>query len=130
MMRLGLAANAVSVALFAFVQQPWQALVPTLGCLVSFAVFPTANALAAAAVPRAQGGTAQGVVSGSRTLAEGLAPLLFGWLFQAAATSSWPGSPFLAAAGCVAAAFVASLRLRDTPVALGAMGLDLRLRAR
>jgi len=134
LMRLGLAVNAVSIALFAFVFQAWQAFLPPLGCLLSFAVFPTANTLAAAALPRAHGGVAQGIVSGSRTLAEGVSPVLFGWLFQVASDSALPGWPFLAAAGCVVVALVASFRLSEPATAdrllcrgVGATSLEMPL---
>eukprot|EP00928_Gymnodinium_smaydae_P025647 TRINITY_DN20367_c0_g1_i1.p2 TRINITY_DN20367_c0_g1~~TRINITY_DN20367_c0_g1_i1.p2 ORF type:complete len:159 (-),score=15.70 TRINITY_DN20367_c0_g1_i1:483-908(-) len=101
LMQLGLVVNAISVGLFAFINEAWQAFLPPLGCLVSFAVFPAANSLAAATVPRSCGGLAQGVVSSARTLAEGVSPVIFGWLLHLSAGSSLPGSPFLCAAGCV-----------------------------
>jgi len=113
LMRLGLLVNAISVGLFAFIWEAWQSFLPPLGCLLSFAVFPTANSLAAAALPRSHGGVAQGVVSGSRTLAEGVSPVLFGWLFQVAEGGLLPGWPFLAAAAAVALALAASFRLVD-----------------
>ena len=91
LMQAGMVANILCVGLFAFIRRPWQAYLPPLGCILSFAVFPTANALAAAAVPRGRGGLAQGVVSGSRTLAEGVSPILFGWMFDAAAGGRMPG---------------------------------------
>mmetsp|Transcript_105686 Transcript_105686/g.329370 ORF Transcript_105686/g.329370 Transcript_105686/m.329370 type:complete len:508 (-) Transcript_105686:22-1545(-) len=109
LMQVGMVANIISVGLFAFVQRSWQAFIPPLGCILSFAVFPTANSLASAAVPRSQGGMAQGIVSGARTLAEGLSPVIFGWLFQLATRSALPGWPFLVAAGCVAVALAVSL---------------------
>ncbi|CAK9061742.1 Hypothetical protein SCF082_LOCUS32285 [Durusdinium trenchii] len=74
LMRVGMLANTFSVALFG-------AFLPPLGCLLSFAVFPTANCLAASA--SGGGAVAQGVISSARTLAEGLSPVLFGGLFQA-----------------------------------------------
>ena len=55
----------------------FQAFLPPLGCILAFAVFPTANSLAATAAPT-QMATAQGLISGSRTLAEGVSPVLFG----------------------------------------------------
>lgn len=114
LMQVGMVANVVSVGLFAFIWLSWQAFIPPLGCILSFAVFPTANSLAAAAVPRSQGGMAQGVISGARTLAEGLSPVVFGWLFQLAAGSKLPGWPFLVAAGCVVLALFVSLPI-STP---------------
>eukprot|EP00913_Durusdinium_trenchii_P026011 g24404.t2 len=81
LMRVGMLANTFSVALFRVIWQPWQAFLPPLGCLLSFAVFPTANCLAASA--SGGGAVAQGVISSARTLAEGLSPVLFGGLFQA-----------------------------------------------
>eukprot|EP00439_Symbiodinium_sp_Y106_P017733 s3842_g2.t1 len=110
LMQVGMVANVVSVALFGVITAPWQAFLPPVGCILSFAVFPTANAIAAASVPRC-GAMAQGVVSGARTLAEGLAPVIFGALFQAAAKSSFPGWPFLVAAGFVAVGLVVSFYL-------------------
>ncbi|CAJ1327564.1 unnamed protein product [Effrenium voratum] len=113
LMRLGMVANCVSVALFGIIWAPWQALLPPLGCFLAFAVFPTANALAAAAAPQS-GALAQGVISGARTLAEGLAPVLFGGLFQVAARSAWPGWPFFVAAGCVALGTAISWQLPES----------------
>ena len=55
----------------------FQAFLPPLGCILAFAVFPTANSLAATAAPT-QMAMAQGLISGSRTLAEGVSPVLFG----------------------------------------------------
>merc|ERR1712224_424022 len=108
LMRLGLAVNAVSIGSFALVQEWWQAYLPPLGCLFGFAVFPLANTLASACVPRCQQGAAQGVISGARSLAEGVSPVLFGWMFQAVVGSACPGAPFAAAGACVAVALVLS----------------------
>eukprot|EP00435_Cladocopium_sp_Y103_P026517 s2411_g6.t1 len=101
LMRLGMVANTISVALFGVVWQPWQVFLPPLGCILAFAVFPTANSLAQTAAPSAAA-TAQGLISGARTLAEGVSPVLFGGLFQLAQRSSYPGWPFLVAGFCVA----------------------------
>eukprot|EP00434_Breviolum_minutum_P000207 symbB.v1.2.000173.t2/scaffold9.1/size550961/29 len=107
LMRLGMVANTISVALFGIIWQPWQAFLPPLGCILAFAVFPTANSLAATAAPT-QMAMAQGLISGSRTLAEGVSPVLFGGLFQIAQRSSFPGWPFLVAGLCVALGTVVS----------------------
>ena len=54
-----------------------QVFLPPLGCILAFAVFPTANSLAQLAAPT-QAAAAQGLISGARTLAEGVSPVLFG----------------------------------------------------
>lgn len=113
LMRLGLVVNVISVGLFAVIQEAWQAFIPPIGCILSFAVFPTANSLAAACVPCSQRGLAQGVISASRTLAEAASPVVFGWMLQKSAGSPLPGSPFLAAAGCVAVSWCLSLQIRE-----------------
>eukprot|EP00927_Polykrikos_kofoidii_P072778 TRINITY_DN68870_c0_g1_i1.p1 TRINITY_DN68870_c0_g1~~TRINITY_DN68870_c0_g1_i1.p1 ORF type:complete len:451 (-),score=51.91 TRINITY_DN68870_c0_g1_i1:194-1546(-) len=115
LMQVGLVTNIVSVGSFAFVQRFWQAYLPPLGCLLSFAVFPTANALAATAVPRSRVAMAQGIVAGSRTLAEGVSPIFFGWLFEIATNSSLHGWPFLVAAVCIGVALLASFRIPRLP---------------
>mmetsp|Transcript_111431 Transcript_111431/g.215797 ORF Transcript_111431/g.215797 Transcript_111431/m.215797 type:complete len:441 (-) Transcript_111431:16-1338(-) len=120
LMQLGMVANIVSIGLFAFIWEPWQAFLPPVGCILSFAVFPTANSLAANAVPRNQGAMAQGLVSGSRTLAEGLSPVVFGWLFQIAGGSRLPGWPFLVGAACVAVALAVSCRINQPRLAADA----------
>ncbi|CAL1154419.1 unnamed protein product [Cladocopium goreaui] len=102
LMRLGMVANTISVAFFGIVWQPWQVFLPPLGCILAFAVFPTANSLASASAAPTQAATAQGLISGARTLAEGVSPVLFGGLFQVAQRSSYPGWPFLVAGLCVA----------------------------
>lgn len=102
LMRLGMVANTISVAFFGIVWQPWQVFLPPLGCILAFAVFPMANSLASSSAAPTQAATAQGLISGARTLAEGVSPVLFGGLFQVAQRSSYPGWPFLVAGLCVA----------------------------
>jgi hypothetical protein len=55
-----------------------QVFLPPLGCILAFAVFPTANSLASSSAAPTQAATAQGLISGARTLAEGVSPVLFG----------------------------------------------------
>ena len=63
-----------------------QVFLPPLGCILAFAVFPTANSLASASAAPTQAATAQGLISGARTLAEGVSPVLFGGGLD------WPGA--------------------------------------
>jgi hypothetical protein len=59
---------------------------------------------ACAQVPPERLGAAQGLISGARSLADGLSPLVYGPLFGAFRATPLPGGPFVLAAGLVAIA--------------------------
>lgn len=113
-LRVALFANGLQVGLFAAVQTPLQSyLVPILGIFAQ-ATYPCASAVAITLVSEENVGAALGIASASRMLAEAVAPLAFGAIFNATQNDNPPlsGIGFVVAAGCVGISFLLSFLLR------------------
>lgn len=111
-LRWALIANSISIGMYAFVREKWQAIMLPLLCVLGAGVFPCTSAIAAASVTTHDDGLAQGVTSGARMLAEGLSPALLGVLFNVFKRTALPGAPFLVAGVCVIGAWAVTHFLR------------------
>jgi MFS family permease len=101
-LRISLIANAVCVAFYSVVNNSTVALALPSMTILGIGAFPCAAALAATAVAETnEDGLAQGLLSGARMLAEGVAPLVLGAMLGALHDTSFPGAPFLVASVCV-----------------------------
>ena len=105
-LQVALIANVVICSLYSFVTAPWAVYLTTAFSIVGMGVYPCACALAARCVSPDAMGVAQGCAAAARMAAAGVAPLLFGYIFQDTQSTAFPGIAFLVAAGCVAVAGV------------------------
>jgi MFS family permease len=102
LLRLELAVNVGALMLYSVVRAHWGILATTSFGVIGMGAYPCASAIASMILSDDASGTAQGLASSSRMIAGGIAPLAFGFIFDATTSTSFPGAAFLIAAACVA----------------------------
>lgn len=115
LLRIAAVANLVAVVVFSVLKVAWQIYVDMLLAAVGTLLFPATTALASVYTDDDSAGAAQGFVACARFIAEAVSPAIFGYLLRTAEHDSFPGWPFLVAAGCVAVSLLLTWLLPPLP---------------